>query len=604
MLPNIFPGCYPKGWWCFANRKKQCKTVIIILLAIHYSLLTIAQPNINRVEYYIDTDPGYGAATNIAYSGTNNITTNFTIQLASLAEGVHVVGTRSRDVNGAWSLDNKWIFLKPYSTTGTGPVPNINRVEYYIDTDPGYGAATAVSISPGQNLSGLAINLDLNPLSEGVHVVGIRSRDANGAWSLDNKWIFLKPYTKTGTGPVPAINRVEYYIDTDPGYGNGTALSVTPGQNLSGLSFNLNLAPLAEGVHIIGIRSRDANGAWSLDNRWLFLKAYNSGQKAAARYITQVEYYFDTDPGYGNGVQVAVLPNEDIANKDIFANITGISAGVHTMGIRSKDSAGAWSLDNKWLISLATQEAVPKLAINSIAKTTACVKDSILVGLDISGTFNAGNTFRIYLSNSAGDFAAETLIGTSTSVKDGILKCYLPAGLPDGNGYKIRAKSSNPALTSATASYNLAFYDRPFFSNDTTVFAVCGTDLFDLNTIFAKPGYTLNWNTLNPNAADTGSYRLIAINANGCADTVKVAVQLEVATWTGATNTSWHTATNWSTGKVPQAKTHVIIPAGKPNCIISTADATAASIQVKSGAVVNVINNRKINITAACNSLP
>lgn len=524
MLPNIFPELAPKSWWCFANSNAQWKIAVLLLFAIHSSLLTIAQPNINRMEYYIDTDPGYGAATNISYSGTNNITTNFTIQLAPLAEGVHVVGMRSRDVNGAWSLDNKWIFLKPYSNTGTGPVPNINRVEYYIDTDPGYGA--------------------------------------------------------------------------------GTAVSITPGQNLSGLSFNLNLAPLAEGVHIIGIRSRDANGAWGIDNKWLFLKAYNLGQKASARYITQVEYYFDTDPGYGNGVQVAVLPGQDVGNKDIFANISGMAAGAHTMGIRSKDSSGAWSLDNKWLINLASQEAAPKLAINSIAKTTACVKDSILVGLDVSGTFAAGNTFRIYLSNSAGDFAAETQIGMATSVKDGLVKCYLPAGLPDGTGYKIRVKSSNPALTSATASYNLAFYDRPFFSNDTTVFAVCGTDLFDLNTIFAKPGYTLNWNTLNPNAADTGSYRLIAINANGCADTVNVAVRLEVATWNGSTNTSWHTATNWSTGKVPGAKTHVIIPAGKPNCIVSTADATAASIQVKPGAVLNVTNSRKINITAACNALP
>ncbi len=44
----------------------------------------------------------------------------------------------------------------------------------------------------------LLLILTLTPLNQGVHIVGIRSRDANGAWSIDNKWLFLKPYSNTG----------------------------------------------------------------------------------------------------------------------------------------------------------------------------------------------------------------------------------------------------------------------------------------------------------------------------------------------------------------------------------------------------------------------
>ena len=160
-------------------------------------------------------------------------------------------------------------------------------------------------------------------------------------------------------------------------------------------------------------------------------------------------------------------------------------------------------------------------------------------------------------------------------------------------------------LVSSTADFPLNFYDRPFFNNDTTVFAVCGTDLFNLNNIFPNTDFTLNWATLNPNATDTGTYRLMALDGNACADTVNVRVTLEVAVWKGTTSSSWHTPANWSTGKIPTAITHVIVPSGTPNpCIISTANAAAASVQVKAAGIFNIINNQKLLIAGSCNALP
>ncbi|MEN9571126.1 MAG: hypothetical protein RL172_2357, partial [Bacteroidota bacterium] len=249
------------------------KSCVLLLFFLQYNkLYAQAPPNITRIEYYIDTDPGYGNANNLSFSGTNNATATINLDITPLDAGVHLVGVRSRDANGAWSHDNKWIFLKPYPNTGATPQPNINRVEWFLDTDPGYGNGTAIAISPATTLSNLAINIDLAPLSQGVHIVGIRSRDANGAWSHDNKWLFLKPYPNTGATPQPNINRVEWFLDTDPGYGNGTALAITPATSVSNLAINIDLATLSQGVHIVGIRSQDANGAWSHDNKWIFLK--------------------------------------------------------------------------------------------------------------------------------------------------------------------------------------------------------------------------------------------------------------------------------------------------------------------------------------------
>ena len=312
-----------------------------------FSIAAQTVPNINRIEYYLDTDPGYGNATNLGFTGTTNATGSINLDITTLSIGVHIVGVRSRDANGAWSLDNKWIFLKPYPNTGAIPQPNINRVEWFTDTDPGYGNATPISIAAAQNLPNLAINIDLLPLNTGVHIVGVRSRDVNGAWSLDNKWIFLKPYPNTGAIPQPNINRVEWFLDTDPGYGNATPISIVAAQNLSGLAINIDLVPLYQGVHIVGIRSRDANGAWSLDNKWIFLKPYSNAGATPQPKIIRVEYFIDTDPGYGKGTPVTITSATNVSSVIFDADISAVPNGAHKLGIRSLDENGAWSIDNK-----------------------------------------------------------------------------------------------------------------------------------------------------------------------------------------------------------------------------------------------------------------
>lgn len=328
-------------------KKARC-CVMAVWLAVCFLHAVQAQPNINRVEWYLDTDPGYGNATAVSITPAPNLANlAINIDLVPLAQGVHIVGIRSRDANGAWSHDNKWLFLKPYANTGVTPQPNINRVEWFIDADPGYGNATPISITPAQNLTNLAINIDLVPLNQGVHIVGVRSRDANGAWSIDNKWLFLKPYPNTGATPQPNINRVEWFLDTDPGYGNATPVAITPAQNLANLAIDIDMATLSQGVHIAGVRSRDANGAWSLDNKWIFLKPYTGTASTPVPKVVRIEYYIDTDPGYGRGTPITITAATNIANIIFDADISTVPNGTHKLGIRSLDEYGAWSHDNQ-----------------------------------------------------------------------------------------------------------------------------------------------------------------------------------------------------------------------------------------------------------------
>jgi len=59
--------------------------------------------------------------------------------------------------------------------------------------------------------------------------------------------------------------------------------------------------------------------------------------------------------------------------------------------------------------------------------------------------------------------------------------------------------------------------------------------------------------------------------------------------WTGATNTSWHTATNWCNNAVPTSTSDVYIPAGVSNMpLISISNAACKNITIASGASLSL----------------
>src|SRR6186713_2519614 len=68
---------------------------------------------------------------------------------------------------------------------------NITAAEYFIDVDPGIGAATPLSISTATNIGNASVAINVNGLSNGVHHLYIRTRNGEGRWSLTNTKDFL-----------------------------------------------------------------------------------------------------------------------------------------------------------------------------------------------------------------------------------------------------------------------------------------------------------------------------------------------------------------------------------------------------------------------------
>ena len=66
----------------------------------------------------------------------------------------------------------------------------INKAEYFIDSDPGFGMATPIPVnSPGNDLS-LSFDVNTSTLSQGFHMVVVRARDELGRWSHTRQQVF------------------------------------------------------------------------------------------------------------------------------------------------------------------------------------------------------------------------------------------------------------------------------------------------------------------------------------------------------------------------------------------------------------------------------
>jgi hypothetical protein len=169
----------------------QLRRFLLMILITLNSLVSIAQ-NITVVEYFFDSDPGYGFGTSVAITPATSIT-NFTfpIDITAASDGFHALFVRAKDANNNWSAAYSRPFYKLSATT-FAPVPNVNKLEYFIDSDPGYGLGVDVPVTPAVSIPNIGLTASLTAIAEGSHVITFRARDANNNWSV----VAIKNFSK------------------------------------------------------------------------------------------------------------------------------------------------------------------------------------------------------------------------------------------------------------------------------------------------------------------------------------------------------------------------------------------------------------------------
>ncbi len=305
---------------------------ILIILLITY---VISAQDIGYAEYFVDTDPGHGKATKIDISvSASDLTLDFDVSTNSLANGWHFIGIRAKNSNGNWGLNcNRLMYILKLPATNDR---KISKAEYFIDTDPGIGQANPITVNNQDFEVVLEATANLASLNSGMHYISIRSADISGRWGVQINRLFY--YAKMQSSS--SVSKAEYFIDTDLGFGKAKPFTVAnPGNELT-LDVTNDLAGLETGMHQIVIRAGDAEGRWgsSINRTFYFVKI----PVLAEANITHLEYFYDSDPGFGKGIAIsASTPGKEVSFS-FDANLSGITSGNHIIYIRAKNALNQW----------------------------------------------------------------------------------------------------------------------------------------------------------------------------------------------------------------------------------------------------------------------
>lgn len=242
------------------------------------------------------------------------------------------------------------------------------------------------------------------------------------------------------------IVAAEYFVDTDPGVGNGTPIPInTPADEVSG-SFTLNVTGLLPGFHNIYVRGRDANGQWGFTHRQIFYVAAPPVTPVFDEEIVAAEFFIDTDPGVGNGAPVPIpSPGDIVVGTNVPIVITQcLDPGNHILYLRGKNAEGEWGF---------------------YASTTITIED-----LDVEITAAQHQP-----TSNCGITESETLLVTLTNTGAN----EIPAGTVP---VEVSVSGAN------TGQYGPFTHTAPIPPNGQAVVAVTGIDLSNpgLNTLLAE----------------------------------------------------------------------------------------------------------------------
>lgn len=304
---------------------------LLIVVNLIFSFELTAQ-TISKAEYFFDADPGKGNGTPIAVTPGGTVTFTTSIPTSSLSQGFHQLGIRVKETGGVWSIFESRGF---YITATTSNASNIAGAEYFFDADPGAGNGTNIPVSTGANVN-FVVSIPTTSLTSGFHFLAIRTKDTSGRWGVFEARGF---YITASTTNVPNIAAAEYFFDSDPGNGNATPLSIPSGAT-SNFTVSLPANGLQPGFHFLAIRVKGANGKWGVFESRGF---YVTGSTTDVPNITQAEYFFDADPGNGNGTSISI-PSGATSTFTATIPVTGLVPGFHFLTIRAKRADGKWGI--------------------------------------------------------------------------------------------------------------------------------------------------------------------------------------------------------------------------------------------------------------------
>jgi hypothetical protein len=223
----------------------------------------------------------------------------------------------------------------------------INLAEYFIDNDPGEGNGIRIDIPIDGGFDGsietVEFSVNTTELSVGYHTVYVRMRNFDGTWGvarpLTNDVYIPSPYNFEVEG-TKTISAAEYFIDSDPGEGNGKPLPLITGENDIFELSSVSTLNIPAGLHNLYVRAKDSDGKWGILRQYTF-------EVSSPDIIAGAEYFVDSDPGNDwSKIGTSLLSLDGLFDSKLETaegSSTTLTTGIHTIYVRMKDIYGRYS---------------------------------------------------------------------------------------------------------------------------------------------------------------------------------------------------------------------------------------------------------------------
>jgi len=215
------------------------------------------------VEYYDITHIEYSfdGVNPVAVDVTDGQSINYAALIASLGLTVnqsHRLAVRYLDSRGFWSnAEARYVFVHE-EIDGSLELVDVVSLQYWIDSN----TPLQVDLADAANVN--FASLVPHFVGPGPHNFYLRYISADGRYSNTEKLPFFV-WSGAGASATARLNGAEYFVNVDPGVGNGVPITLPQdGTWDEGSESTLSvLTGLPVGFHAFGIRFRDELGFWS-----------------------------------------------------------------------------------------------------------------------------------------------------------------------------------------------------------------------------------------------------------------------------------------------------------------------------------------------------
>jgi hypothetical protein len=321
---------------------------------------------VQQGEFFLDSNPGEGNGTPLlAFDGNWNAALETGIaSVAAPAFGDHLLYVRMCAADGQWSNEYKTV-LHVSADIPLRPV-SVQAAEYFWGTDPGEGAGLPMLAFDGDFDSAMEqAVIASNGATLGDNVLGVRMRGADNNWSATFRSVVHVSAALTLRDVHVQVG--EYFFDSDPGEGNGTVLTAFNGAWDEAVEVAMaEAAAPAVGNHLLYVRMRGADGGWS--NEYKTVVHVSAAINARSVAVQSGEYYWDIDPGAGNGLPLFATDGTfEEAIEDAVRDVAdALSAGAHLLGVRMLGSDGGWGAVFRQVVSVSPVVSQPlPIALNA-----------------------------------------------------------------------------------------------------------------------------------------------------------------------------------------------------------------------------------------------